>query len=540
MVLISFISSKQVIINGLGVFTVCLGKDFTSKGFLHSSLYLLLEKLICSSSQIRRASDAVLHVISVSSGYPNVGKLVLANADYVIDSLCRQLRHLDLNPHVPNVLAAMLSSVGVANDILPLLEEPLRSVSLELEVLGRHQHPDLTIPFLKAVAEIVKASKHESYTMSTQAESYYMNVKLKLSDMKSENAHFDNCNADIQLEHWEEMLFKLNESRRYRRTVGSVTGSCLIATTPLVSSVKEAACLVALDIIEDGITALAKVEEAYAHESKTKGAILRAIQMGSFHDLQDALEATDEGTDENRLLPAVNKIWPYLVVCIKNKNPMTTRRCLGVVSSVVQISGGDFFSRRFHNDGPHFWKILATSPFQKKPISRDETTPLRLPYRANSNLSEESTAETATLKTQTAALHMIADLSKNKKSAPALEAVLKKVSGLVVGIACSSVVGLRNASINALTGLSCIDSDLIWLLLADVYFSLKKKKDVPSPPMTDLPEMSQLLPSPTYPKEYLYLQYGGESFGFGVDSLSVEIVFKKLQLVLESQLFRNV
>lgn len=50
----------------------------------------------------------------------------MANADYIIDSLCRQLRHLDLNPHVPNVLAAMLSYIGVAHEILPLLEEPVR------------------------------------------------------------------------------------------------------------------------------------------------------------------------------------------------------------------------------------------------------------------------------------------------------------------------------------------------------------------------------------------------------------------------------
>ncbi|RVW24030.1 hypothetical protein CK203_093046 [Vitis vinifera] len=79
------------------------------------------------------------------------GHLVLANADYVIDSICRQLRHLDLNPHVPNVLGAMLSYIGIAHKILPLLEEPMRTVSMELEILGRHQHPDLTIPFLKVV-----------------------------------------------------------------------------------------------------------------------------------------------------------------------------------------------------------------------------------------------------------------------------------------------------------------------------------------------------------------------------------------------------
>ncbi|URE03337.1 BRCA2, helical [Musa troglodytarum] len=94
---------------------------------LHLPLHFFLDtimlqqemNLICSNSEIRITSDAVLLV------------------------------HLDVNPHVPDVLAAILSCVGTARDILPLLEEPMRAVSSELEVLGRHQHPNLTIPFLK-------------------------------------------------------------------------------------------------------------------------------------------------------------------------------------------------------------------------------------------------------------------------------------------------------------------------------------------------------------------------------------------------------
>lgn len=63
---------KQVIIDGLGIFNMCLGGEFSSRGFLHSSLYVLLENLICSNFQIRSASDAVLHVISATSGHPTV------------------------------------------------------------------------------------------------------------------------------------------------------------------------------------------------------------------------------------------------------------------------------------------------------------------------------------------------------------------------------------------------------------------------------------------------------------------------------------
>ncbi|KAM1032274.1 hypothetical protein ACFX2I_035867 [Malus domestica] len=528
--------SHEVIIEGIGIISICLGGDFASSGFLHQSLYMLLENLTSSNYRVRSASDGVLHILAAVSGFPTVGHLVLANADYVIDSICRQLRHLEINPHVPNVLAAMLSYIGVAYKILPLFEEPMRSVSLELEILGRHQHPELTISFLKAVAEISKASKREACSLPTQAESYLLDVKARISDIKKKDDD-DIIMSQVESEQWESIMFKLNDSKRYRRTVGAIASSCIMAATPLLASARQEACLVALDIIEDGVTSLAKVEEAYCHEKATKEEIEEVIQSYSLYHLQDALDAADEGADENRLLPAVNKIWPFLVVCIQNKNPLAVRRCLSVVSNVVQICGGDFFSRRFQTDGSHFWKLLSTSPFHRKPNLKEERTPLLLPYRSTSSSSEESMAETSNLKVQVAVLNMVAELSRNERSASALEVVLKKVSGLVVGIACSGVVGLRDASINALQGLASVDADLIWLLLADVYYSMKKK-DMPPPPTSDIPAISQILPPPSSPKEYLYVQYGGKSYGFDIDFSSVEIVFKKLHsLVFINQMY---
>lgn len=65
-------SLEQVIIEGIGIFSMCLGKDFASSGFLHSSLYLLLENLISSNVEVRITSDAVLHVLSSTSAYPTV------------------------------------------------------------------------------------------------------------------------------------------------------------------------------------------------------------------------------------------------------------------------------------------------------------------------------------------------------------------------------------------------------------------------------------------------------------------------------------
>ncbi|XP_017258473.1 uncharacterized protein LOC108227694 isoform X2 [Daucus carota subsp. sativus] len=537
----------QVVIDGIGIFNMCLGGDFTSCGFLHSSLYVLLESLICSNFHIRSASDAVLHVIAATSGYPTVGHLVVDNSDYIIDFICQQLRHLDLNPHVPGVLAAMLSYIGAAHNILPLLEEPMRSVSLELEILGRHQHPELTIPFLKAVAEIVKASKREAVTLCSQAESYLEVVKSKMSaiennikcdigaaavDCEKETGDFTN-NVDVYMEEVESTLLTISDFRRYRRTVGSIIGSCVTAVTPLLISAMQVASLVAFDIIEDCVMALAKVEAAYKDEKQTMVLIEEIVELCSRYDFKDALDADENATDENRLLPAMNKIWPFLVSCFRSGNQLAVRKCSAVISSSVQVCGGDFFSRRFYTDGGHFWKLLNTSPFKKKPISKEERTPLQLPYRSTHTVSENSMSEVSDLKVQVAVLNMIGDISRNKRSASALDAVLKKVSGIVVGIACSGVTGLRDASINALAGLASIDPDLVWLLLADVNYSTKKNT-LPQP-TADFPKVNQILPLPQSTKDYLYVQYGGQSYGFDIDFASVEIVFKKLH----SQVFTS-
>ncbi|XP_031115068.1 uncharacterized protein LOC116019112 [Ipomoea triloba] len=544
----------QVIIDGIGIFCMCLGKDFSSSGFLHSSLWLLLQNLICSNFLIRSASDAVLHIIAAMHEYETVGHLVLENSDYIIDSVCRELRHLDLNPNVPNILAAMLSYVGVAHKILPLLEEPMRAVSTELEILQRHRHPDLTISFLKAVAEIVKASKHEASSLPDQSLSFCKNVKSKMFDLEKKTGRFSNetrpfsddevdmdsrepgiiihsNDPDMQIEEWESMLFKLNDSRRYRRTVGSMAGSCLIAATPLLSSAEHIPCLLALDIVEDGIFVIAKVEEAYKHEKESKEAIEHAFSLCSFHNLGDTLD--DDETVENRLLPAANKIWPFLVSCVRNKNPLGVRRCMRAISNIVQICGGDFFSRRFHTDGVHLWNLLSTSPFQRRPLSKEKMPLLQLPYRGckSSNSEDSSVAEASDVKVQVAVLSMLAELSKNRRSASALEAVLKKVCGLVVGVACSGVKGVQEAAINALSGLARMDPDLVWLLVADVYYS--KKKDVVSPPNMEFPAISQILPPPSSDKQYLYVLYGGQSYGFDIDVNSVETVFR----TLNSQVF---
>ncbi len=53
--------------------------------------------------------------------------LVAANADYVVDGVCRQLRSLGAHPRAPQLLAALLRKAGVGPELVPLLAEPAQA-----------------------------------------------------------------------------------------------------------------------------------------------------------------------------------------------------------------------------------------------------------------------------------------------------------------------------------------------------------------------------------------------------------------------------
>jgi hypothetical protein len=189
------------------------------------------------------------------------------------------------------------------------------------------------------------------------------------------------------------------------------------------------------------------------------------------------------------------KIFTYHTVVLQP----VVRKCTEMLSRAICISGGDFYVRRFHKDGPIVWRLLALSPFRR--LSKMDEKAIILPYRDTSLNSEEPMAEISSQKIQIAVLDMIAAISSNKRSVVALESVLKKVCGLVVGIAYSSLTGLQEATIRALAGLACMDADLVWLLLADVYYSLNQRESLL--PDQDLALVSDLLPPQVSSREYL-------------------------------------
>ncbi|KAL8501225.1 hypothetical protein ACS0TY_020687 [Phlomoides rotata] len=137
-------------------------------------------QLSASPQQSGENGDISFHAFNDNAVLHQVGHLVLENSDYVIDSVCRQLCHLDVNPRVPNVLATMLSYVGEADKIFSLLEEPMRAISMELEILGWHRQspPNFNSPIFEA-AEKPKPP-NTRLELPNEAELYKKDVNLRM------------------------------------------------------------------------------------------------------------------------------------------------------------------------------------------------------------------------------------------------------------------------------------------------------------------------------------------------------------------------
>ncbi|URD77985.1 TELO2 interacting protein 1 [Musa troglodytarum] len=129
-----------------------------------------------------------------------VNQRPLFPGDSEIDELFeifRFLWHLDVNPHVPDVLAAILSCVGTARDILPLLEEPISCCCLAPEAKIMHRGP-----VCEDVGEIAKASQTKASSLPNQAEMFSAHVSSKILVLQkwiNEN-HVDNSSFSVTRE----------------------------------------------------------------------------------------------------------------------------------------------------------------------------------------------------------------------------------------------------------------------------------------------------------------------------------------------------
>lgn len=78
-------------------------------------------------------SKYAVRLLCVRGRPREVVRLAAVAGDYLVDALCRQLRHLHTHPHAPQLFAALLRHTGAAPQLLSLLAEPARAAIAGLQ-----------------------------------------------------------------------------------------------------------------------------------------------------------------------------------------------------------------------------------------------------------------------------------------------------------------------------------------------------------------------------------------------------------------------
>ncbi|KAI5070070.1 hypothetical protein GOP47_0014413 [Adiantum capillus-veneris] len=507
---------QQVILEGIGVLAVSIGKLFEEQGFLGSVLYLLLERLGCADPSVSSTAGLIVHIVSSACGYPSVRALIVASTDYIVDSLCRQLRHMDFFPNSPNMLVAVLRYTGAGQDLVPLLQEPMRSISLELEIPARQVHSENTLPMLRALNEVVKAARSESARMLETM------VLQEISGPALGGCQFDDSKS---MNYWEEIISHVKKSERTRQALQEIVLSCLNSSSPLMASKDQRKCLLALEITDVGMVSMACLD-ALAKREKEEKAKARTL-TGHVDDISDFTDA-----EPPKLLPVMHRVWPHLAACLKHAMPSVLIRALEVIASVVSSCGGDFFTRRFQKDlVPRFLNILAQGTSLQAKSDIHGGRKLRLNSHETNASNYKEFAPASLLKVQETVLACIRDVAKSKKSAPALARSLEQLAGVVVGLACA-VPAIEDSATQALIALSNIDADLIWILLADIAYgssSPQLLEEVMSPPGPLFPNASQLLPPFRGSQEALWMQFSGRERNLNINSSQAWTILSRLE-----------
>ena len=101
-------------LEAVGVFARALGPRFASTGvILRKVLLVVLERLADPCPSVGASAAAALGSICLHCGYTSRQALLAANADYLVDGLCRQLRLLHLHPRCVLLCKIMFNSNNV-------------------------------------------------------------------------------------------------------------------------------------------------------------------------------------------------------------------------------------------------------------------------------------------------------------------------------------------------------------------------------------------------------------------------------------------
>uniref|UniRef100_A0A6P8IMY9 TELO2-interacting protein 1 homolog isoform X2 n=1 Tax=Actinia tenebrosa TaxID=6105 RepID=A0A6P8IMY9_ACTTE len=322
-----------LLLEGIGVFACALGPDFDI--FLIETLYLVLSKLGDSNAAVSRSAYGTLVSICQSCGYSSVEELITQNADYLVNSIAKDLKYVFINQQSPRVLQVMLQYSSP--EVLAIIEDTLNDIFTVLDL-----YPDQIMISLVKVLNTLVCSLHK----------WFAGYKSKQQQAVKKLIPKTHCSEEklfLRLKEDDFVQKVKNNLQQYIKRKRIVLGEADIEEEDAAQDNKESEDEDLYSTDEKPKLPLharyaTQVLEKCIHFLSNSSFVLRILVLDTVYHGVLALKER-----ENDLLPMIHHLWPPLMNRLNDKDQVVVIKAIDVITTMAECSG-DFMRRRVIKD----------------------------------------------------------------------------------------------------------------------------------------------------------------------------------------------
>jgi hypothetical protein len=306
-------------------------------------LFPIATFLGADNEQLRQQAIATLNSIAISSQYGSVSELLIANVDYVVNSVSLRLNSLDISPASIAVLTMMVRLSGPR--LVPFLDDVVESIFAALE--NYHGYTSFVESLFSVLNEIVGSAVKADRTLLTSSDQQapvHRKPRQKAAGLQSVLGYFEKERNRKRDDEVEELTGKRPDGPFKRFTEPEPEDDASESGNP-------------------------NQEIEKPPNPPTYQLLLRIVSLTQHYltsptpklrrSLLDVLSVAAPvlGADEDAFLPLVNMVWPVVFDRLYDSERYVSIEACRALSSLC-AAAGDFLSSRFKTvwwDGMGAW-----------------------------------------------------------------------------------------------------------------------------------------------------------------------------------------
>jgi TELO2-interacting protein 1 len=350
-------------------------------------LYPIATFLGSPEPQLRHHAITALNVIAASCGYDSVSDLIIANGDYMVNSVALRLNTLDVSPASMQVLTMMIQLTG--SRLIPFLDDVVATIFAMLD--NYHGYTAFAEGLFGVLKEVVEQGVKEERLMleagqeqQGRTEEYRKKMPQGVSAEDIVDLMERRQQAKLEREEGQrEEASVANPKRAFREELAAIeerdgnhqSGEDEEEDEDQDNKAREEEPHQAVEKPKPAPSPtyilLNKIAKTTQHYLTSPTATLRKSLLELLGTVSPAL-----AQDEDTFLPLINDVWPVVIARLQDEEPFVIIAACRAIAALC-VNAGDFLASRIKTewaDGLGRWCARIKNEADQSPASRDASS----------------------------------------------------------------------------------------------------------------------------------------------------------------------